>query len=140
MIREVEEFVEEDRIVKEKIDVKNKLEMYVYNMKSLLEKFVEKISYEDKVKMEVVLKEVLEWLEENVNVEKDDYEEKLKEVELVCNLVIKLVYEKISGESEEDEEVGDDELQLGYRWFMGVFIILGLLDLKMFYFSLLVWF
>lgn len=122
MIREVEEFVEEDRIVKEKIDVKNKLEMYVYNMKSLLEKFVEKISYEDKVKMEEVLKEVLEWLEENVNVEKDDYEEKLKEVELVCNLVIKLVYEKISGESEEDEEVGDDELQLGYRWFKGVLI------------------
>ncbi|WZZ19319.1 hypothetical protein YC2023_112408 [Brassica napus] len=110
MIREAEEFAEEDRIVKEKIDAKNKLETYVYNMKSSLEKLAEKISYEDKAKMEVVLKEALEWLEENVNAEKDDYEEKLKEVESVCNPVIKSVYEKTSGESEEDEEVGDDEL------------------------------
>ncbi|XP_048623001.1 heat shock 70 kDa protein BIP3-like [Brassica napus] len=110
MIREAEEFAEEDRIAKEKIDAKNKLETYVYNMKSSLEKLAEKISDEDKEKMEEVLKEALEWLEENVNAEKDDYEEKLKEVESVCNPVIKSVYEKTSGESEEDEEVGDDEL------------------------------
>ncbi|KAG2260079.1 hypothetical protein Bca52824_079373 [Brassica carinata] len=110
MIREAEEFAEEDRIVKEKIDAKNKLETYVYNMKSSLEKLAEKISEEDKEKMEEVLKEALEWLEENVNAEKDDYEEKLKEVESVCNPVIKSVYEKTSGESEEDEEVGDGEL------------------------------
>ncbi|CDY22648.1 BnaC08g42820D [Brassica napus] len=110
MIREAEEFAEEDRIVKEKIDAKNKLETYVYNMKSSLEKLAEKISEEEKEKMEEVLKEALEWLEENVNAEKDDYEEKLKEVESVCNPVIKSVYEKTSGESEEDEEVGDDEL------------------------------
>ncbi|KAL0884646.1 hypothetical protein Bca101_008627 [Brassica carinata] len=106
MIREAEEFAEEDRIVKEKIDAKNKIETYVYNMKSTLEKLSEKISEEDKEKMEEVLKEALEWLEENVNAEKDDYEEKLKEVESVCNPVIKSVYEKTKGESEED----DDEL------------------------------
>lgn len=103
MIREAEEFAEEDRMVKEKIDAKNKLETYVYNMKSSLEKLAEKIGEEDKEKMEEVLKEALEWLEENVNAEKDDYEEKLKEVESVCNPVIKSVYEKTKGESEDDE-------------------------------------
>ncbi|CAA7053268.1 unnamed protein product [Microthlaspi erraticum] len=113
MIREAEEFAEEDRIVKEKIDARNKLETYVYNMKSTLtdkEKLAEKISEEDKEKMEEVLKEALEWLDENVNAEKDDYEEKLKEVELVCNPVIKSVYEKTGGESEEDGEDDHDEL------------------------------
>lgn len=103
MTREAEEFAEEDRMVKEKIDAKNKLETYVYNMKSSLEKLAEKIGEEDKEKMEEVLKEALEWLEENVNAEKDDYEEKLKEVESVCNPVIKSVYEKTKGESEDDE-------------------------------------
>ncbi|KAL1195378.1 Heat shock 70 kDa protein BIP3 [Cardamine amara subsp. amara] len=113
MVREAEEFAEEDRIVKEKIDARNKVETYVYNMKSTLadkEKLAEKISEEDKEKMEEVLKETLEWLEENVNAEKDDYEEKLAEVESVCNLVIKSVYGKTRGESEEDGEDGHDEL------------------------------
>lgn len=113
MIREAEEFAEEDRMVKEKIDAKNKLETYVYNMKSTMadkEKLAEKISEDDKEKIEEVLKEALEWLEENVNAEKDDYEEKLKEVESVCNPVIKPVYEKTGGESEEDGEDGHDEL------------------------------
>lgn len=105
MIREAEEFAEEDRMVKEKIDAKNKLETHVYNMKSSLEKLAEKISEEDKEKMEEVLKEALEWLEDNANAEKDDYEEKLKEVESVCNPVIKSVYEKTKGESEDDDEI-----------------------------------
>ncbi|EOA39851.1 hypothetical protein CARUB_v10008520mg [Capsella rubella] len=113
MIREAEEFAEEDRIVKEKIDARNKLETYVYNMKSTMadkEKLAEKISDEDKEKMEEVLKEVLDWLEENVNAEKEDYDEKMKEVESVCNPVIKSVYEKTSGDSEDDGGDDHDEL------------------------------
>lgn len=109
MIREAEEFAEEDRVVKEKIDARNKLETYVYNMKSTVAD-KEKISDEDKEKMEEVLKEALEWLEENVNAEKNEYDEKMKEVESVCNPVIKSVYEKTEGESEEDD--GDDRDEL----------------------------
>jgi len=113
MIREAEEFAEEDKIMKEKIDARNKLETYVYNMKSTVadkEKLAKKISDEDKEKMEGVLKEALEWLEENVNAEKEDYDEKLKEVELVCDPVIKSVYEKTEGENEDDDGDDHDEL------------------------------
>ncbi|EFH68739.1 hypothetical protein ARALYDRAFT_311954 [Arabidopsis lyrata subsp. lyrata] len=109
MIREAEEFAEEDRIMKEKIDARNKLETYVYNMKSTMAD-KEKISDEDKEKMEEVLKEALEWLEENVNAEKEDYDDKMKEVESVCNPVIKSVYEKTGGESEDGGGDDHDEL------------------------------
>ncbi|AAB70400.1 Similar to Arabidopsis luminal binding protein (gb/D89342) [Arabidopsis thaliana] len=114
MIREAEEFAEEDKIMKEKIDARNKLETYVYNMKSTVadkEKLAKKISDEDKEKMEGVLKEALEWLEENVNAEKEDYDEKLKEVELVCDPVIKSVYEKTEGENEDTMEM----ITMSYR-------------------------
>ncbi|XP_010458176.1 PREDICTED: probable mediator of RNA polymerase II transcription subunit 37b [Camelina sativa] len=107
MVREAEEFAEEDRIVREKIDARNKLETYVYNMKSTVEdkeKLAEKISDEDKEKMEEVLKETLEWLDENVNAKKEDYDEKMKEVESVCNPVIKSAYEKTGEESKDDDE------------------------------------
>lgn len=58
------------------------------------------------------MKEVLEWLDDNQSAEKDDFEEKLKEVEAVCNPVIKQVYEK-SGERSSsgfDDEESNAEL------------------------------
>ncbi|KAH7516347.1 hypothetical protein FEM48_Zijuj10G0125400 [Ziziphus jujuba var. spinosa] len=114
MVQEAEEFAEADKKVKERIDARNNLESYIYSMKSSIndkEKLAEKIDLEDKEKMEITLKEALEWLEENQNAEKDDFVEKLKEVESVCNPVIKQAYEKSGGdESSADFEDEDDEL------------------------------
>lgn len=97
MVKEAEEFAEEDKKVKERIDARNNLETYVYNMKSTInekDKLGDKIDSDDKEKIEETLKEALDWLDENQSAEKEDFEEKLKEVEAVCNPVIKKVYEK----------------------------------------------
>lgn len=111
MVKEAEEFAEEDKKVKERIDARNNLETYVYNMKSTInekDKLADKIDSDDKEKIEETLKEALDWLDENQSAEKDDFEEKLKEVEAVCNPVIKKVYEKTGGPSGGDEEEEDD--------------------------------
>lgn len=56
----------QDKKVKGKIDARNQLETYCYNMKSTIEdKMKEKISEDDKEKIEAAVKEALEWLEEN---------------------------------------------------------------------------
>lgn len=110
MVKEAEEFAEEDKKVKERIDARNNLETYVYNMKSTInekDKLADKIDSEDKEKIEDALKEALDWLDENQSAEKDDFEEKLKEVEAVCSPIIKKVYEKTGGPSGGDG--GDDE-------------------------------
>lgn len=109
MVKEAEEFAEEDKKLREKIDARNKLETYVYNMKGTVndkDKLADKIDSDDKERIESTLKEALEWLDDNQNAEKEDYDEKLKEVEAVCNPVIKQVYEKsgASSASSEDEE------------------------------------
>ena len=113
MVKEAEEFAEEDKKVKEKIDARNKLETYIYNMRSTIgdkDKLADKIDSDDKEKVESALKEALEWLDDNQNAEKEDFDEKLKEVEEVCNPVIKQVYEKSGGSSTgaEDEEPNDE--------------------------------
>lgn len=111
MVKEAEEFAEEDKKVKERIDARNNLETYVYNMKSTInekDKLGDKIDSDDKEKIEETLKEALDWLDENQSAEKEDFEEKLKEVEAVCNPVIKKVYEKTGGPSGGDEEEEDD--------------------------------
>ncbi|XWS58163.1 hypothetical protein CRYUN_Cryun08bG0011400 [Craigia yunnanensis] len=115
MVKEAEEFAEEDRKVREKIDSRSKLETYIYNMRSSIDdndKLADKIDSDDKEKIEITLKEALEWLDDNQNGEKQDFDEKLKEVEAVCNPIIKQVYEKSGGGSSSgsaaDEEPTDE--------------------------------
>ncbi|KAK9136919.1 hypothetical protein Sjap_007513 [Stephania japonica] len=114
LVEEAEKFADEDKKVKERIDAKNKLETYLFNMKSTIndkDKLADKIDSDDKEKIESALKEALEWLEDNQNAEteKDDFEEKLKEVEAVCNPVIKGVYEKSGGAAASSGSDGDDD-------------------------------
>ncbi|XP_021763741.1 luminal-binding protein-like [Chenopodium quinoa] len=118
MVREAEEFAEEDKKVKERIDARNSLETYIYNMKNQIsdaDKLADKLESDEKEKIEAAIKEALEWLDDNQGGEKEDYEEKLKEVEAVCNPIITAVYQRSGGPSgesadSEDAEDGHDEL------------------------------
>ncbi|RLN18513.1 luminal-binding protein 4-like [Panicum miliaceum] len=101
MVREAEEFAEEDHRVRERVDARNRLENYVYRMRATVKDgggVAGNIGEEDRERMEAALAEALEWLEEQDGggrtAEKEDYEEKLREVEEVCGPVIKQVYEK----------------------------------------------
>ncbi|ERN09647.1 hypothetical protein AMTR_s00029p00199940 [Amborella trichopoda] len=110
-IREAEEFAQEDKKVKETIDPRNGLETYVYNMKSTIndkDKLADKIESDDQERIETGLKEALEWLDDNQNAEKEDFEEKVKEVEEVCNPIIKHVYEATSGHGSSGSENEED--------------------------------
>ncbi|KAJ6393479.1 hypothetical protein OIU77_022851 [Salix suchowensis] len=118
MVREAEEFAEEDKKVKERIDARNSLETYVYNMKNQIndkDKLADKLEADEKEKIETATKEALEWLDDNQSAEKEDYEEKLKEVEAVCNPIITAVYQRSGGapgggSAEDAEDDSNDEL------------------------------
>lgn len=117
MVREAEEFAEEDKKVKERIDARNSLETYVYNMKNQVsdkDKLADKLEEDEKEKIETAVKDALEWLDDNQSAEKEDYDEKLKEVEAVCNPIITAVYQRSGGapggesESAEDDDSHDE--------------------------------
>jgi heat shock protein 5 len=82
MIKESEDFAEQDKAVKAKVDARNALESYAYSTKNALaEKAGEAMPAEDKAAVEKVVSEALEWLDANQDAEKEEYEEKLKEVQ-----------------------------------------------------------
>lgn len=117
MVREAEEFAEEDKKVKERIDARNSLETYVYNMRNQIndkDKLADKLEADEKEKIETATKEALEWMDDNQNAEKEEYDEKLKEVEAVCNPIITAVYQRTGGapggKSEDAEDEDHDEL------------------------------
>lgn len=118
MVREAEEYSEEDKLLREKIDSRNKLESYVYNMKNQIhdkDKLADKLESGEKEKIEEAVKEALEWLDDNQSAEKEDYDERLKEVEAVCNPIITTVYQRSggasgAGDADDEDDDSHDEL------------------------------
>ena len=118
MVQEAEEFAEEDKKVKDRIDGRNGLEGYLYNLKNTLEDtekgIADKVDEEDKEKIEEAVKEGLEWLEDNQEAEKEEFEAKQKEIEAVVNPIMQKVYQSAGGApggeaGGDDEEEDDDE-------------------------------
>merc|ERR1711935_706568 len=110
MVQEAEEFAEEDKKVRDKIEARNALENYVYSMKNTLtdtDKLADKLEEDDKSSIEEAIKDVLEWLDDNQDAEKEEYEEKLKEVEGVCNPIVSKVYQQ--GGDDDAGSYGDDD-------------------------------
>merc|ERR1712125_124567 len=116
MVNEAEEFAEEDRKVKERIDARNGLESYLYNLKNTLEDdekgLADKLSPEDKKELQDMIDETLDWMDENPEADKEDYDEKQKEIENISNPIMKSMYAggDGGGDDGDDRDFGDDEL------------------------------
>jgi len=116
MVREAEEFEEEDKIVRERVEARNALESMAYNLRNQIndeEKLADKLDEDDKNTIDEAVKEVIEWLDENPTADKEDYEEKQNELQAISNPIIGKVYEGEGGgdgaDYDEDENL-DDEL------------------------------
>ena len=99
MVAEAEKFKEDDDKQKERIAAKNGLESYCFNMKSTLDdkNISEKIPQDDKNTMSEKCNEALNWLDNNQTAEVDEFKDKQKEVESVCNPIITKLYQQAGG-------------------------------------------
>merc|ERR1712038_2051544 len=99
MVNEAEKYKAEDEKQRDRISAKNGLESYCFNMKSTMEeeKVKSAISESDKKKIEDKCDECIKWLDANQMAEKDEYEDKQKEVEQVCNPIIQNLYQGAGG-------------------------------------------
>eukprot|EP00095_Tigriopus_kingsejongensis_P010062 snap_masked-scaffold99_size374999-processed-gene-2.17 protein:Tk10062 transcript:snap_masked-scaffold99_size374999-processed-gene-2.17-mRNA-1 annotation:"inducible heat shock protein 70" len=95
MVDEAERYKAEDDQQKEKIAAKNNLESYCFNMKNAMEDAQNKgrVSDSDRCTINAKCTEVIQWLDSNQMAEKDEFEDKLKEVETVCNPIIGKLYQ-----------------------------------------------
>jgi len=113
MVQEAEEFAEEDKRVKERIDAKNGLESYLYNLKNTLNDDEKELSISagDKKEMEDMIDEALDWMEDNPEADAEEYAEKQKEVEQVANPIMRNMYAGgAGGDYGDEDDFGDDEL------------------------------
>jgi heat shock protein 5 len=121
MVQEAEEFAEEDKKVKDRIDAKNGLESFLYNLKNTLEDeekgIADKIEPAEKDELVSLIDESLDWLDENQDEDAEAYADKQKEVEAVSNPIMRKVYGSAGGAGpeggdDEDFDFGDEDNEL----------------------------
>merc|ERR1712174_79635 len=121
MIKEAEQFADEDKKVKERVDAKNAFDGYLHSMRSATEGsgenkgLSEKMDEEEKEKIFDALKDGQSWLDSNPEAGADEIKEKHKEIEGICAPIVSKCYGAGGGGgggggAEEDEEEAHDEL------------------------------
>merc|ERR1712146_692143 len=120
-IKEAEQFADEDKKVKERVDAKNAFDGYLHSMKSAVEGsgdnkgLSEKLEAEEKEKINDALKDGQSWLDSNPEADAEEVKEKHKEVEGICAPIVSKYYGSGgggggdgAGGAEEEEEAHDE--------------------------------
>ena len=114
MVEDAETYAKEDEAARARVDKKNALEGYCYQLKNTIsdkEKGVaDKLSEEEKTTIEDAVKETLDWIDDNENAEASEFEEKQKELEAVANPIMSKFYQNASGSENAAPNDDDDEL------------------------------
>jgi len=99
MVNEAERYKADDEKQKDRISAKNSLESYCFNLKSTIEddKVKDKIPEDDRKTVMDKCEEVIKWLDANQLAEKEEFEDKQKELEKVCNPIITKMYAATGG-------------------------------------------
>ncbi|KAG2630132.1 hypothetical protein PVAP13_3KG494700 [Panicum virgatum] len=95
MVQDAEKYKSEDEEHKKKVEAKNSLENYAYNMRNTIrdEKIASKLAADDKKKIEDAIDAAISWLDANQLAEADEFEDKMKELESLCNPIIAKMYQ-----------------------------------------------
>ncbi|KAM0462674.1 hypothetical protein ACHAPV_003498 [Trichoderma viride] len=106
MVAEAEKFAEEDKATRERIEARNGLENYAFNLKNQVndeEGLGGKIDEEDKETILEAVKEATEWLEENgADATSEDFEEQKEKLSNVAYPITSKMYQGAGGEDDGD--------------------------------------
>lgn len=114
MVQEAEQFQEEDRVQKERIESRNGLENLLYQLKAQVSDDAQlggKLSDDDKKTILDEVKDKIDWLDENGSSgTKEDFDEKKEEVQSVVNPITSKLYGDSGSAGSDEPLTGHDEL------------------------------
>ncbi|XP_057297148.1 heat shock cognate 71 kDa protein-like [Hydractinia symbiolongicarpus] len=99
MVAEAEKYKDEDDKQKEKVEVRNNLESYAYQMKNTVNdsNVKDKLSENDKELIIKTCDEVISWLDSHQQAEKYEYESKKSELEQICQPIMTKLHQPGNG-------------------------------------------
>jgi L1 cell adhesion molecule like protein len=113
MIKQAEKFKDEDDKQREKIEAKNGLENYLYNLKNSMTKKDDSPPVFDEVKQELdpIIDEGLKWLDDHGKEETQVYKDKQKELEEKVNPLMQKLYSQAGPPTENVQTSEDGNVQ-----------------------------
>ncbi|KAK5645797.1 hypothetical protein RI129_004261 [Pyrocoelia pectoralis] len=98
MLSEADKYKAEDEKQRERVTARNQLESYIFSAKQAAEDAPsDKLSEEDKKLVREKCSEVLNWLDGNQLAEKEEFEDKLKQLQKDCNPVMMKLHQGAQG-------------------------------------------
>jgi heat shock protein 1/8 len=89
MVSEAEKYKAEDEAAATRIQAKNGLESYAYNLRNSVEgDLKDKLEASDKETLDKAVGGTIKWLDESQEASKEEYEDKQKELEGVANPIM----------------------------------------------------
>jgi heat shock protein 5 len=116
MVEEAEQFADEDKATRAKIEARNGLENYAFNLKNQVndeEGLGGKVDEDDKETILEAVKEATDWLEENAaTATTEDFEEQKEKLSGIAYPITSKLYQGAGGmpDYDDDEPSGHDEL------------------------------
>jgi len=106
MVNEAEEFREEDDKQRKRVESRNQLESFVYNLKETAENKESSANMEDEDRetLTTLCKNTLEWLDSHSTEDAEVYDKKMKDCQEVSNPIITKMYQQAAGKAEEGTE------------------------------------
>jgi len=94
MVKDAEKYREEDQKARDRIESKNTLESYLYNVKNtVVDKKDVNLESADFEKVSSTVKEGLQWLDDNAEASKDEFDDKYKEVSDIIMPIVTKMYQ-----------------------------------------------
>ncbi|KAI0903999.1 heat shock protein 70 family [Ustulina deusta] len=114
MVAEAEKYAEEDKATRERIEARNGLENYAFNLKNQVndeDGLGGKIDEDDKETILEAVKETSDWLDENAaTATTEDFEEQKEKLSSVAYPITSKMYQGAGGSEDDDEPIDHNEL------------------------------
>ena len=110
MVEEAAQYAEEDKAAVERIEARNRLESYAYQLKTTLSEHKDQLSTlvsDTQIEgLEEAIEETMDWVDANSNGgEKEEFDEKYSELESIASPIMKKLYEAEAKEDEASDEL-----------------------------------
>ncbi|EFA07173.1 heat shock protein 70 A1 [Tribolium castaneum] len=94
MVAEAEQYKEEDEKQRQRIAARNQLEGYIFQLKQTISEQGSKLSEADKETVTRECDSCLQWLDANTLAEKEEYEDKQKQLSSICAPIMAKLYQQ----------------------------------------------
>jgi len=94
MLADAKKFEESDKLERERVEARNKLEAYAFQVKQSLQEYGDKLSPDDKQRAQDACEQTLKWVETNQTAEKSEFEHQYKELEGTCSRILAKLHQQ----------------------------------------------